>query len=110
MLIDDLTMFGVELCFLMRMIYKISYAKFIVFVLLIWIVDIVYVVIIQLNNSHYFQMRELLDKYYPFGHATDMKPRGLKNLRLEGLFPVRDQEKVSFFDPVNQKNFQIIYV
>ncbi|CAH1373346.1 unnamed protein product, partial [Tenebrio molitor] len=36
------------------------------------------------------EMREMLEKYCPFGHATDMKPRGFKNLRLQGLFPNTD--------------------
>ncbi|RZC31859.1 uncharacterized protein BDFB_002220, partial [Asbolus verrucosus] len=36
------------------------------------------------------EIREMFDSYYPFGHATDMKPRGLRNLRLEGIFPNRD--------------------
>ncbi|KYB29310.1 uncharacterized protein LOC103315243 isoform X3 [Tribolium castaneum] len=36
------------------------------------------------------EIREMLEKYYPFGQGTDMKPRGLRNLRLEGLFPNKD--------------------
>ncbi|KAJ3627373.1 hypothetical protein MTP99_014753 [Tenebrio molitor] len=36
------------------------------------------------------EMREMLEKYCPFGHATDMKPRGFRNLRLQGLFPNTD--------------------
>ncbi|XP_063909840.1 uncharacterized protein LOC135127327 [Zophobas morio] len=36
------------------------------------------------------EIRDMLEKYYPFGHARDVKPRGLRNLRLEGLFPNKD--------------------
>lgn len=35
-------------------------------------------------------MREMLDRYWPWGKGEDAKPRGLRNLRLEEIFPNKD--------------------
>ncbi|XP_065157920.1 uncharacterized protein [Atheta coriaria] len=37
--------------------------------------------------------RELLERHWPWGAQHENKPRGLRNLRLEGLFPHQDFEK-----------------
>ncbi|KAJ8931369.1 hypothetical protein NQ314_015727 [Rhamnusium bicolor] len=39
------------------------------------------------------EIRDMLEKYWPWGRAGDAKPRGLRNLRLEELFPNGDYEK-----------------
>ncbi|CAH1101763.1 unnamed protein product [Psylliodes chrysocephalus] len=36
------------------------------------------------------EMREMLDSYWPWGRGTDARPRGLRNLRLDELFPNKD--------------------
>lgn len=41
-------------------------------------------------------MREILN-YWPWSRANDAKPRGLRNLRLEELFPNQDYEKAKRF-------------
>lgn len=38
-------------------------------------------------------MRDMLDKYWPWG-TGGAKPRGLRNLRLEGIYPNNDFIKV----------------
>ncbi|XP_076258064.1 uncharacterized protein LOC143195088 isoform X2 [Rhynchophorus ferrugineus] len=38
------------------------------------------------------EMRDMLERYWPFGKASDAKPRGLRNLRLEELFPNKDYQ------------------
>ncbi|CAG9766850.1 unnamed protein product [Ceutorhynchus assimilis] len=38
------------------------------------------------------EMKEMLERYWPFGKSTDAKPRGLRNLRLEELFPNKDYQ------------------
>lgn len=43
----------------------------------------------------HFKMKDMLERYWPFGKATDAKPRGLRNLRLEELFPNKDYQNVS---------------
>ncbi|VEN56873.1 unnamed protein product, partial [Callosobruchus maculatus] len=36
------------------------------------------------------EMKDMLEKYWPWGRAAEAKPRGLRNLRLEELFPNKD--------------------
>ncbi|XP_023311408.1 uncharacterized protein LOC108905692 [Anoplophora glabripennis] len=43
------------------------------------------------------EIREMLDSYWPWGRGMDSKPRGLRNLRLEELFPNKDYEKAKRF-------------
>lgn len=38
------------------------------------------------------EMKEMLERYWPWGRASDVKPRGLRNLRLEELFPNKDYQ------------------
>lgn len=40
-------------------------------------------------------MRDMLERYWPWNKAEDAKPRGLRNLRLEELFPNNDYKNVS---------------
>uniref|UniRef100_A0A6P7F9S5 Uncharacterized protein LOC114326167 n=1 Tax=Diabrotica virgifera virgifera TaxID=50390 RepID=A0A6P7F9S5_DIAVI len=35
-------------------------------------------------------IRQMMDTYWPWGKGTDARPRGLRNLRLEELFPNKD--------------------
>lgn len=35
-------------------------------------------------------MKDMLDKYWPWGNKEDAKPRGLRNLRLDEIFPNKD--------------------
>ncbi|CAG9837451.1 unnamed protein product [Diabrotica balteata] len=36
------------------------------------------------------EIRQMMDTYWPWGKGTDARPRGLRNLRLEELFPNKD--------------------
>ncbi|CAH1991810.1 unnamed protein product [Acanthoscelides obtectus] len=36
------------------------------------------------------EMKEMLEKYWPWGKCGESKPRGLRNLRMEELFPNQD--------------------
>ncbi|XP_060527185.1 uncharacterized protein LOC132702522 isoform X2 [Cylas formicarius] len=38
------------------------------------------------------EMREMLEKYWPWGKTESTKPRGLRNLRLDELFPNKDYQ------------------
>ncbi|KAJ8912288.1 hypothetical protein NQ315_017321 [Exocentrus adspersus] len=51
----------------------------------------------QTPSIHNFQVREMLNNYWPWGRGTDAKPRGLRNLRLEELFPNKDYQKAKRF-------------
>ncbi|ERL87025.1 uncharacterized protein LOC109539296 [Dendroctonus ponderosae] len=43
------------------------------------------------------EMREMMERYWPWERATDAKPRGLRNLRLEELFPNKDYQSAKRF-------------
>ncbi|XP_050293494.1 uncharacterized protein LOC126734027 [Anthonomus grandis grandis] len=43
------------------------------------------------------EMKEMLERYWPWGKANDIKPRGLRNLRLEELYPNKDYQNAKRF-------------
>ncbi|CAG9854069.1 unnamed protein product, partial [Phyllotreta striolata] len=42
------------------------------------------------RNQERKEMKEMLENYWPWGNRNDSRPRGLRNLRLEELFPNKD--------------------
>lgn len=60
------------------------------------------------------QAKEMLEKFWPWGQET--KPRGLRNLRLEGLFPHTDHKKVNVICQIRSRasnlfvHYRLIFV
>lgn len=52
-------------------------------------------------------MREMLDRYWPWGRGEDAKPRGLRNLRLEEIFPNKEFLNVRVITSFNLFRFHI---
>ncbi|XP_017772313.1 PREDICTED: uncharacterized protein LOC108559521 [Nicrophorus vespilloides] len=46
------------------------------------------------------QVRDMMENYWPWEDNAQVKPRGLKNLRLDGLFPQRDFENAKRFSGI----------
>lgn len=65
-----------------------------------------YLMSVLIRLIQHFQIRDMLDSDWPWGKGSDAKPRGLRNLRLEELFPNKDYEKVRpRYQNLTQSNF-----
>lgn len=58
---------------------------------------------------YFLQIREMLDRYWPWEKGEDSRPRGLRNLRLEELFPNKDFLKVIYIIIILNISTKIIY-